>query len=430
MHSLTEANVSGSVINAYLEGREQGFYQLPGKVKTVLHHNHANNFKANRLRRMAEEDAGVNVAEGSPPDNKVMKSTPSVTEIVSSPSSCSAPSPVLTNISSISSSSLGTPSAILQHCHVSPIAPMTLQNAMPTVQCMPSAGGKTSNDSFTGQTITAAPTSPSSYASHSALPIAHVQPIPRTTPISQVTPNFDVKPSSDNSFIKTSVFDSSGITATTTPNFPGFTYNHSLSYGSGNVPSSLNSVTYPASPCVGVDSSYTHMPVTNPESAYSLKATNAVTNVFGQISTKNVPNFSGNTFQKNQIPVQNQSGMSYDYPVLEASFPFQTTNPACDANPTLDTIPGFCDQNLNGGQNGDQILENLLREANEAGPGDMGMTSNYGYTHQYMSDGVTVSATCQVTGGHVNMCQGGVANEVGTVNGGNADVLEILSQFS
>ena len=418
VQSLREANLPESTVKAFLEGREQGINQLPRKIKTVLHHNQANAFREAKLLRMASEAAGGKVAEINPLGNDV----PSISEILAEPSSVltenvspilpPATSNVASAISPIATAMVTPPNQVAS---VSPVAAPVDGNNF----------GSMFNISFTTPVVpTAQQAKRNSYTTNSAVPTARVQPIPRAPPPSRVTQEFDLKSNNtDKMPAKTSIVNSSSLVATTTPNYPGYVFNPPpLSSGIAT-----SSVSFPSSYPVEPISTYSQMPGVN--QGGNQTASNGATNMFGQMPTQHVPNFTGNTFQNNPIPIPNQSGMGYNFPVQEG-FTFQNTNPSGGINPTVhfNSTPGVCDQNQNGDQNGDQILENLLKEVNEVEPRCVDVGSTYGHNQHYMRDELTMSGTCQVTGG-VSMYQGGVANEMGAITGGNADVLEILSQF-
>ena len=172
--------------------------------------------------------------------------------------------------------------------------------------------------------------------------------------------------------------------------------------------------------------------------------------VFGNTSTNSVPNFSSATFQDPQIPqVLDDSTFNITYinsnHLQASSFPVQqnfhsSTNQGgpdqiTDLAPlldNLDSIPVTHDWN----QNGDQIMEDLLKEVDEMNAPHQSDKLRYDAEVTATSDpalnpshnDVLSSGMCEATGQYVV----GVS-EVNTANGGNnnnSDVLEILSQFS
>lgn len=96
IRSLQSVDVSDSVIDGVLQGREMGLDILPGKVKRVLHHNQADAFKA-KVRKMMDE--GTWGKPDTPPDTPSLVTPTNTT----SPVPEGTVSPALTLVSSLSS---------------------------------------------------------------------------------------------------------------------------------------------------------------------------------------------------------------------------------------------------------------------------------------------------------------------------------------
>ena len=369
VRKLKEANLSQSAINGYLEGRERGLFKLPDEIKTVLQPKEVPAFKDGSLIKNLEKRARLfssALPSGDTPPG------------IQSPPQSGTTSPTLTYISTLSS--------------VSDTPPSTTSATSELVNPMPSAPPITSpTEALSAQ---APPT-------NAVIPTAHVRPIPRQTHVQQqVQQSLDpLKPNLETVQSKTS-----------DTGFSSPSDSAPLKYSSLN--QSLDTVFEP-SPA----------DLSQPQQANNFStspAGMAITNLFGSPSTDQVPTFTATaaTFQGFQSGGQNQK-----FSPFGVSAPYHNVD---EITPTLDfgSIPGFGGQN----QNGDQALDDLLKEVNELGYG-MGVASNNGHTH--------TPASVTSAGGNVAMypdnsigLNGSKDSSRPPANGANSDLLEILSQFS
>ena len=109
LRSLKNHNLSGSLIDSILHGREMGMSELPGDVKRVLHPNQADDFKV-KLKESLKDGTwgktnlhfdGFEKLVGSPPDHNSYSCASSPNPQVGGAMGVASPTP--TNISSLSS---------------------------------------------------------------------------------------------------------------------------------------------------------------------------------------------------------------------------------------------------------------------------------------------------------------------------------------
>ncbi len=318
VRKLKESNLSESVINGYLDRREQGLFQLPEGIKTVLHPNQVPAFRDGSLLKRIEKEANVvsaPPASDSPPQSGVV-------------------SPTLTYISTLSSASdMATPTqtSSVEHNKATVTKVQHPYDGSSLAQAPPLKRQNLSTSSLT--------------STSSSVPTAHVRPIPRPSTGRREDQNFDIQKHKLESMFHQS-------TDTCVSYYPSV----SLPLGHINSDSTvLDSGSTLGQSQHGV----------NPSNKFNVvPASSAIASLFGMPSSQQVPAFSGGNKGDMNFPHKNSSeGVALD-------FTYQNIN---SITPTLDL--GYESR----GSNGDCMLEDLLSEVNSEIVG--GVDSSSDHTH-------------------------------------------------
>ena len=376
---LKEANLSESAINGYLEGREQGLFQLPGGIKEVLRPKEVLAFKDGSLfKRLERESLSVSSVK-SPASGDLASAT-------ESPPQSSAVSPTLTStLSTLSSTSdlLSSAMSVGEHDLMSTL--LTQPSHAYSDEMLPPS--KRPNLDHQSQVITG------------YVPTAHVKPIPRQTSRQQKLPSLDLLEEKSEANLSVS---------------PNFTLGNSNASIDGTTNDSNHSswfnVTYQPSPDLFTDFSL-------PNSFQTLPASNTTSGVFGQASSFSSELVPPATVGSEKVTHQDSQHLS--------SYPSNGMHQTVGGT----TAPMTSDTDFHS-QNGDPVLENLLKEMDESEMVSLASSSN-GFCHAASSDGYKTGtpaglADSAVLPGSSKDLNGGVWPSSGT----NTELMEILSQFS
>jgi len=368
---LKEANLSESAIYSYLEGREQGLFELPGHIKQVLSPNKVQAFKDGSLFKQLEGEASPII---SPPLD--------LASAIESPPQSSAVSPTFTSLSTLSSASemlsanvsVGELSSNVSVGELSSnvffgecdVLPSTLLLQPNQVYCDKIPPSKRPNLDHRNQATTA------------FVPTAHVKPILRQT-------------SRQSKFPRQTQCSEANVHAP-----PDLTFGNNPS---ADLKQNFNSNVIRQLP------SDSWSGINPPNSFVAMPASDAISNLFGPAASELLtPAFVGVStvlpdFQNQGIFRNNQNSFSGA------------------------TVPATLGTNFHS-QNGDPILDNLLNEIGESEMADLASSSN-GFCHTTSSNGYKTADPAMYSSSSKDFNSGACAS-----NGTNTELVEILSQFS